>query len=158
MAKRFYDSKKYHGAWFRKLSSDLKCVYDYCLCECDHAGILKLDVEDIEFRIKPMRKISLEIIRETFESKFVFLSEDKIFIPKFIFWQYKNELSPSNPVHRCVYGLFFQEGIGIEPYLARSVLKEDFENWNELWRELKEAGKDYRELLKERKHEAEKRH
>lgn len=151
MAKRFYDSKKYDNSWFRKLSTDLKCVYDYCLCECDHAGILKLDIEDIEFRIKPFEKLTIDIIKKTFETKFMFLDDNKIFIPKFIYWQYKNELAPSNPVHRCVYGIFQQEGISIEPYLAPFVLKEDFENWSDLLKEMKEEGISYKDVLKKRK-------
>lgn len=151
MAKRFYDSKKYENQWFRNLPPDLKCVYDYCLCYCDHAGILKLDIDDMEFRIKPKSKLTLGLIEETFKNKFVFLDEDKIFIPKFIYWQYKNELSPGNPVHRCVYELFKENGIPIEPYLAQYVQKDDFEDWQELCRQLKEDGMSYKDLLKTRK-------
>ena len=151
MAKRFYDSNKYEKAWFRNLSPDLKCVYDYCICVCNHGGILSIDIEDMVFRIKPATALSLELIQETFKDKFVFLTENKIFIPKFIYWQYKNELTPSNPVHRCVYGLFKENGIRIEPFLAQYVLEEDFENWVDLLRKMKEDGLSYKELLKLRK-------
>lgn len=151
MAKRFYDSKKYENAWFRRLTADLKCVYDYCICNCDHAGILEIDIEDMDFRINPSKKISLEVIKETFENKFIFLSENKIFIPKFIYWQYKNELTPSNPVHRCVYALFKENGINIEQFLAQYVLIEDFKNWLELCKQMKEDGITYKDLLKTRK-------
>lgn len=83
----------------------------------------------------------------------MFLSDNKIFIPNFLYWQYKNELNPSNGVHRCVYDLLVLEGIRVEPYLASQVLKTDFEEWVSLCKQLKEKGMKYTDLLKQRKEE-----
>ena len=149
MAKRFFDNKKYEIPWFRNLSPQMKCVYDYCICECDHAGILRLDIEAIEFKTS-VKPLTLEIIAETFKDKFIFLSEDKIFIPKFIYWQYKNELTPANSVHRSVYQILKREGIPVTNFLAQYVLEEDFEEWGTLWKTLKDGGRSYNDYIKER--------
>ena len=151
MAKRFYDSNKYDDSWFRNLTPDLKCVFDYCLCKCDHAGILELDIESVNWHTNG--KNTLKEIQENFATKFMFLSDNKIFIPNFLYWQYKNELNPSNGVHRCVYDLLVLEGIRVEPYLASHVLKTDFEEWVSLCKQLKEKGMKYTDLLKQRKEE-----
>ena len=150
MAKRFYDNKKYKDPWFRTLSPDLKCVYDYCLCECDHAGVLELDPEDMNFRIRPARPITLEMIEQTFKNKFVYLDEKIVFIPKFLYWQYKNELTPANSVHRSVYGILKHRGINTAQFLAPGVMNSDFERWPELLKEIKEDGTTYKEVLKSR--------
>lgn len=150
MPKRFFDSKKYENAWFRNLTPEMKCVYDYCLCECDHAGILKLDPEMMCFKIKTQKKLTIDAIAETFKDKFVFLSENKIFIPRFIYWQYKNELTPTNAVHRSVYNILKEEGIQRTNFLAPGVEGDDFEQWGELTKYLRERGLSYKEFLKTR--------
>lgn len=149
MAKRFFDNKKYENPWFRNLSPQMKCVYDYCICECDHAGILRLDPEAIEFKtgVKPL---SLEIIAETFKNKFIFIDENKIFIPRFIYWQYKDELTPANSVHRSVYQILKHEGIPVINFLAKNVAQEDFEEWSNLCKSLRAEGKSYNDYINER--------
>lgn len=150
MPKRFFDSKKYENAWFRNLTPEMKCVYDYCICECDHAGILKLDPEMIVFKTKIKMDLTLDTIAQTFKDKFIFLSENKIFIPRFIYWQYKNELVPNNKVHRSVYNLLKEEGIQLAGYFASGVNEQDFEHWDEISRYLRENGQSFKDFLKER--------
>lgn len=151
MAKRFYNTEKYKDLWYRKLSADLKCVFDYCLCVCDHAGILALDIETINYMVKPSKKISLEEIINNFGDKFAFLDEYTVFIPRFLYWQYKNELIPTNKVHRSVYDRLKEFQIDVTPFLAPFVKQEDFEDWLGVYRELKENNKKYEDILKERK-------
>lgn len=158
MARRMYYDGKFEDPWYRKLSPQHKSTYEYILCKCDYAGVLDIDIDDLNYKVK--NEIKFEDIKQIFQAKLIILDEQvsddlisrlKIFIPRFIFWQYKNELAPSNPVHRCVYGIFQQEGISIEPYLAPFVLKEDFENWCDLLKEMKEEGISYKDVLKKRK-------
>lgn len=157
MARRMYYDGKFEDPWYRKLSPQHKSTYEYILCKCDYAGVLDIDIDDLNYKVK--NEIKFEDIKQIFQAKLIILDEQvsddlisrlKIFIPRFIFWQYKNELMPSNSVHRAVYSRLLEEGIFVEPYLAPYVYKSDFENWKELCIELKEKGKKYRDLLKER--------
>lgn len=158
MAKRFFDSGKFDDPFYRKLPAELKCTYDYLQSKCDYAGILNIDIADLNFKIG-CECITFEMIKEVFTDKLIILAEDarnneltqlKIFLPRFIYWQYKNELTPNNSVHRCVYQRFKEEGIAIEPYLAQHVLKEDFEEWSELYKQLKDSGEKYKDYIKKR--------
>lgn len=157
MAKRFFDSGKFDDPFYRRLPAELKCAYDYLQSKCDYAGIINIDIEDLNFKIG-CKGITYEMIKEAFAEKIIILNESqnnlKIFLPRFIFWQYKNELIPNNSVHRCVFNLLKQEGISnIEQFLAPYVCIEDFEEWQELYKSLKEQNKNYKDLLKDRKNE-----
>lgn len=128
MARRFIDSELYKNPWFRRLSPTYKCVFVYTLCACNHAGILKLDLEDIDFHVKPDKPITMQELKTVFENKWLFLKESEdgqsavIFIPRFIYWQYKNALTPTNKVHRSVITLLLESGItGIKGYLRDDV-------------------------------------
>ncbi len=158
MAKRMFDSGKFDDPFYRKLPAVYKCVYEYLQSKCNYAGVLNIDIDDLNYRIPA--KLTLEDIKNVFKDKFIPLEEKtengkivelKIFLPRFIYWQYRNELTPHNSVHRSVYGVFKDEGISIEPYLAPFVLKEDFEDWKELYNNLKAKGESYKDLLKQRK-------
>ena len=134
MAKRYYDSFKFKDPWFRRLRPELKCTYDYLLCDCNHAGIMDIDIEDLNYRVAPKQPMTFEEIKKNFENKFVILAEEtdktgkitrmKVFIQRFIYWQYKNELTRTNQVHRSVISILKDEGINVLPYLKN---KEELE-------------------------------
>ena len=153
MAKRYFDSGKFNNPFYRKLSPELKCTYDYLLSQCDYAGVLDIDIDDVNFKVGS-KGLTYEIIKHTFQNKFVVLDERedrlKIFMPRFIWWQYKNELMANNKVHRHVYEILKQEGISAEQFLAPKVLIEDFENWEELAKQLKAMGISYKDFIKDR--------
>ena len=153
MAKRYFDSGKFDNPFYRKLSPELKCTYDYLLSKCDYAGVLDIDIDDVNFKVG-CKNITYELIKETFKDKFLILDEKKdklkIFMPRFIWWQYKNELKANNKVHRHVYDILKLEGISVEQFLAPKVLIEDFENWDEIAKQLKSMGITYLDYIKER--------
>lgn len=153
MAKRYFDSGKFDDPFYRKLSPELKCTYDYLQSKCNYAGILDIDVDDVNFKVGT-REITYQLIKQTFKDKFIILDEQedklKIFMPRFIWWQYKNELMASNKVHRHVYELLKLEGINAECFLAPKVLTEDFEYWDELAKQLKSMGISYKEYITNR--------
>ena len=153
MAKRFFDSGKFNDPFFRKLSPEMKCAYDYLQCNCNYAGVIDIDIDDMNFKIG-CKNITYELIKETFEDKFLILAENKnrlkIFMPRFIWWQYKNELTPNNGVHRNVFAALEEEFINTEPYLAQYVIPEDFRTWSDLYPYLKSIGTTYKEYIKTR--------
>lgn len=152
MAKRFYDSGKFDDPFYRKLSPEMKGAYEYIQCKCNYAGVLDIDIEDINFKVG-CKNITYESLKEAFQDKFVILDESpnrlKIFMPKFIFWQYKNELIPTNGVHRNVVEQLMQESINIEQFLAPLVEKEDFRGWKDLYRMISGMGMTYKDWIKQ---------
>lgn len=120
MAKRFTDSDKFSDTWYRKLSLLHKVIWEYLLAECNHAGILEnFDLEMMSFKIGA--EVTLDDLK-IFEGRIIFISDDVLFIPKFIEFQY-GVLSESCKPHKPVieklkkYGLFervskgYQKGI-----------------------------------------------
>ena len=99
MSKRFTDTEKFSDTWYRKLSLLHKVIWEYLLAECNHAGILEnFDLEMMSF------KIGAEVTKEdlqVFENRIIFISDDILFIPKFIQFQY-GELNPQSKVHASV--------------------------------------------------------
>lgn len=97
--KRFTDTDKFNNVWYRKLPLLQKCIWEYLLAECNHAGILEnLDLEMMTF------KIGAEVTQEdlkVFEDRIIFIKPDVLFIPKFIQFQY-GTLNPQSKVHISV--------------------------------------------------------
>jgi hypothetical protein len=77
MAKRFTNTDKWKKQWFKKLNTKQKLFWLYILDDCNHAGIW--DVVFIDNR-------------------------EKVFIPKFIEFQY-GELNPNSRPHISVINL-----------------------------------------------------
>lgn len=165
MAKRFFDNNKFDNPFYRKLKPEFKCAYEYLISKCDYAGVLNLDIDDMNFKIScevGHHLLTFEQIKEIFSNKLLILDEQsnngkisklKIFLPRFIYWQYKNELTPNNSVHRCVYNIFKQEGISISPFLAPGVVPEYFENWGDIYRTLKDRNMKFKEFIEEENNE-----
>lgn len=100
MAKRFTDTEKFNDPWYRKLSLLHKAIWEYLLAECNHAGILeKLDIELMSFKIGT--PITLDDLK-FFGKRLIFISDEVLYIPKFIKFQYDNKLNPQNKVHASV--------------------------------------------------------
>ena len=85
MAKRFTDSDKFKDTWYRKLKPKQKCIWEYLLAECNHAGIIELDLEYASFVIgETVTKDDLI----PFENKVKHLEKELYYIPNFIEFQY----------------------------------------------------------------------
>ncbi len=99
MAKRFTDSNKFGDIWYRKLPLLQKVLWEFLLAECNHAGILtNFDLEMASFKIGAnVTKEDLEI----FEDRIIFITDNTLFIPKFLIFQY-GEFNPKNRVHTNV--------------------------------------------------------
>ena len=51
MAKRFIDTGFLDQKWIRKLKPCRKSFLIYLMLKCDNAGVIELDMEDVEFWI-----------------------------------------------------------------------------------------------------------
>lgn len=102
MSKRFTDSSKFRDPWYRKLSPKMKCLWEYLISECDLAGILEFDMDSMSFHIG--EKITIDDLIE-FGDRVYFLSESKIFIPKFVSFQ-QGVLNPDNKAHKSIFIAF----------------------------------------------------
>jgi len=109
MAKRFTDSEKFRKPWYRSLSPKHKCLWEYFLSECNIAGIMDLDLQAMSFHIG--EEITMQDI-EFFSEKVFFLTNDKIFIPKFVQFQQK-ELNEKNNAHKNIIKLFEKYNIPV---------------------------------------------
>lgn len=85
MAKRFIDTGLFDDEWFAELDPECKLFWIYYLTKCDHAGLLKYNKKLIEFQtgIK-----SLERVIEVLGKRLVRVTEQLLFCPKFIAFQY----------------------------------------------------------------------
>jgi hypothetical protein len=108
MAKRFTATEKWEDSWFRKLKPAQKLLWVYMLDRCDMTGVLDLDVELAEFCI------GTKVNMEGFGTRVVKLNGSKVWIPKFIQFQYgvtADNLDPSKPVHRGVLKSLEKHGL-----------------------------------------------
>lgn len=83
--KRFTETAKWEDPWFRKLSPEMKLLWQWILDRCDSAGVIDPDLELASFQIGyqyPMDTLS------EFGCRVLALDGGKFFIPKFIEFQY----------------------------------------------------------------------
>ena len=110
MGKRFTDSEKFKDIWYRKLSPKHKCLWEFLLSECNHAGIIELDLELATFLIG--EEITEKDL-EPFKQKLTHIEKDLYFIPNFITFQY-GKLSKLSKPHIPVIKMLDKYGISYE--------------------------------------------
>ena len=94
MAKRFTETEKWKDPWFSELTNDYKLIYYYLLDSCDHAGIFQLNLRRLNFDCNT--SITLPELLETLKGRVVQLSDDKLIITKFMYFQYGTKFWTSN--------------------------------------------------------------
>lgn len=99
MAKRFTDTDKWKMAWFRKLGSEGRDLWNYLHDNCDCAGFFEIDLERISFELG--FSVTLDRIISVLNGKVLFAAEDRIFLPAFIEFQY-GSLSEACKPHLAV--------------------------------------------------------
>ena len=67
MTKRFTSTEKWSDPWYRKLSLEAKCFWDFICCSVDNAGVWKIDWELASFKIG--KEINVKILEELNEGK-----------------------------------------------------------------------------------------
>jgi len=100
MSKRFFDTEMILNPWYRKLPPHMKCLWHHLLARCDMAGVVDMDWELASFSIgKQVTAADISMM----EGNAVILANGKLFLPKFIHFQY-GELTddPKHRVHQAV--------------------------------------------------------
>ena len=87
MAKRFTDTDKWKKGWFKQLNSKQRLFWLYILDDCNAAGIWDVDLEVASIRIGDRMGMD-EAVEVLGEDVIWFDNNEKIFIPKFIDFQY----------------------------------------------------------------------
>lgn len=99
MAKRFTDTEKWGDPWFHGLAPKLKMAWSFLCDSCDGVGVWKVNLPLLSFYIG--EEIDEADFREAFDKRLVWLTEEKVWIPGFIRFQYQT-LSPKNSAHRGI--------------------------------------------------------
>ena len=81
------------------MKAPYKLLWLYILDECDHAGIWQIDIEVAQIKIG--EKINIDEAVEQFGERVIRISEDKLFIPDFVEFQY-GVLNVQNRAHKSV--------------------------------------------------------
>ena len=100
MPKRFTDTDKWKKVWFRRISPEHKCFWEYLRDNCNNAGIWEVDFDLAEFQIGT--KLNQSEIEQVFSRQFIKLTDTKWLLTDFVEWQYNcsiAELNPSNNAH-----------------------------------------------------------
>ena len=109
MAKRFMDNTIFDKSWYRKLPVRLKIVWFYLINKCNHAGIWECDIDLLSFQIGD--EYTLEEILEAFGDNLKEIGDGKIYITKFIEFQYGLPLNEKVKVHQSVIKLLNKNDI-----------------------------------------------
>jgi len=108
MPKRLTDTDIWVKGWFRKLPEPLKLFWFYVKDRCDYAGIWEPDYELASFQIGA--EITREQVLDAFGDKIQEIS-GKVYLAKFIEFQYGARLNPAAPMHKKVLAALDEYGI-----------------------------------------------
>jgi len=86
MAKRFTDSEKWEDPFFSNLTNDEKVIWFYMLDHCDNAGILKINIKNINYFCST--NITVEDLFTKFKGRITRITDDTCIINKFCTFQY----------------------------------------------------------------------
>ncbi len=118
MSKRLTDSAKYQHPWFRKLPGNYKLAFYALLDLCDCAGVWRVDLEDLEYRLKAGTYDWQDFLAQM-DGRIVPIDGDRWQIRDYIAFQY-GTLNPTgkNRVHASVIKALRSHGIDPSPYFS----------------------------------------
>jgi hypothetical protein len=102
MAKRFTETKKWEDPWFQDLDPAYKCVWFFILDHCDNAGVWVVNTRLMAFQVG--KTITWESVQAKFGKRLMEFAPGKIWVPKFIEFQY-GSLSEACKPHQKIIGL-----------------------------------------------------
>lgn len=125
MAKRFIGTDIWNQDWFLDMPNEYKLFWNYILCECDHAGLFKVNVR--MFNSLVGCNISTDRSLEYFNS-----DKDRVrvikptlwYIEDFISFQYGVQLNSANRVHKSIINLLELNEVNLGSIRGLKDLKE----------------------------------
>ena len=96
--KRFTATEKWSDPWFRKLPPRLKAFWMYLCDQCDCGGVWQADYELASFSLG--EDVTEEDLAKYFGDRCATLKNGRVFISKFVEFQYGKVLNPANSAHR----------------------------------------------------------
>lgn len=121
MAKRFTDTEKFKSKFMRSLKAPYKLLWEYILCDCNHAGIWLVDFEAARLYIGRDVRVFEERALEEFNKKEPHVipidNGERWYIVGFIEFQY-GALNPRNRVHASVINLLEHFGLWKDGHLS----------------------------------------
>jgi hypothetical protein len=116
MAKRFIDTGLFDDEWFSELKLQSKIFWIYFITKCDHAGFLKYNERLIKFQtgIQDLP----ETLKEFSPNRVVRVSEQLLFSPKFVHYQYPHFPNCNFAAAKSAMQIMTKNGIDINSYLT----------------------------------------
>lgn len=108
MAKRFTASDKWEDPWFRQLSAVSKLFWLFLLDRCDGAGIWKIDWGLATFCIGA--PVDVHILK-AFDGRIEKLNGDKLWVVRFVEFQYGGILQEDVSYHKPVIKSLAKHGL-----------------------------------------------
>lgn len=108
MAKRFTETGKWADPWFQDLKPAYKCAWSYILDNCDNAGIWVVNTKLLSFQVG--EALTWIDLKETMGDRLVEFAPGRVWVPKFIDFQY-GKLTPACKPHQKV--IFLLKGYGL---------------------------------------------
>ena len=105
--KRFTETNKWRDPWFRRLSAQAKQLWEYLRDNCDAIGLIEID---LSLASSDCGQEITEAHISELGDRVQRISEKKLFLPKFINFQY-GELKHSCPPHRSIIKLDEAHGL-----------------------------------------------
>lgn len=109
MAKRFTETTKWNDPWFRTLPPRSKLLWFWLVDHCDCSGVLEPDWGLVSFHVgEEVTSRDLKPLGDRVEMR-----GGKIFIPKFVSFQF-GRLSADSKPHQGVFKLLRKNGIDVQ--------------------------------------------
>lgn len=152
MAKRFIDTELLRKGWFRALSNDQKILFIYLFTQCDMAGIIEVDFEQVEFYCGI--KTNKEQLFIIFPEQLMMVDDGKrMFLQDFIPFQYGRKYNEKSPIHRKIVDCLKSHRVGYDTLYDRvfkrvfNTLKEEEKAKEEEEVEVKEIQGDKKDVF-----------
>lgn len=104
MAKRFITTELFKDAWYMDLTNKYKLFWIFLITDCDHAGIWQVNYKTASFYVG--EHLEPSECERFLKDRIIKIEDGKYwFIPKFIDFQYGQELKFTNAAGRSVIGV-----------------------------------------------------
>lgn len=103
MAKRFTDTEKWKQEWWQEADHKTQITWFYLLDNCDPSGVWEINIPLLNFQTK--NQWSKKMFLDAFKGRVIEIKSNKIFILKFIEFQYGALSQDCNPHKRVIMTL-----------------------------------------------------